>query len=422
MDKKDMVIVGAVRTPFSRFGGALRDVPSIILGARVMAEAIKRVELTGDDVDEVYYGTCQPSETGLENDVPDRQAVLEAGLSPSTLSMTIDRACCASLTAVRLAMGAMKLGRAHTCLAVGSENMSRIPFMLPGLRWQGNRFGDIEIYDNVYMLGYKGWNAISKKRAEIALDFNGWNPVAVDTGEVAVEYGITREEQDEFAYQSQMKYTEALNAGKYKMGEELMPLTFNRKKGSPIVFEKDEGPRPDTTLEKLAKLSTIYGNPTVTAGNAPGLDAGASALVLMIREEAERRDLKPLATVISAEGVADEPRYMARVPGPAMKKALDTAEMTLDQMDLIEINEAFAVMPLLSTLVLADGDAKKLKALRDKLNVNGGAIAIGHPVGASGARILMALIYELRRRGGGYGACAICGGLGQGEAAVIRVD
>jgi acetyl-CoA C-acetyltransferase len=422
MDKKDMVVVSAVRTPFSRFGGALRDVPSIILGARVMAEAVSRVHLKGDDVDEVYYGTCQPSETCLENDVPDRQAVLEAGFPSSTLSMTLDRACTASLTAVRLAMWSMRLGRTQTCLAVGSENMSRIPFTLPGLRWQGNRLGNLEVYDNMYMLGYKGWNAISRKRAEIELDFNGWNPVAVDTGEVAVEYGITREEQDEYAYQSQMKYAEAFNAGKYKVGEELMSLTFNKRKGPPVVFDKDEGPRPDTTLEKLAKLPTIYGNPTVTAGNAPGLDAGASALVLMTREEAERRDLKPLATVLSVEGVADEPRYMARVPGPAMKKALDVAGMSVDQMDLIEINEAFAVMPLLSTLVLADGDEEKLKTMRGKLNVDGGAIAIGHPVGASGARILMHLIYELRRRGGGYGSCSICGGLAQGEAAVIRVD
>jgi acetyl-CoA C-acetyltransferase len=422
MDKNDMVVVSAVRTPFSRFGGLLRDVPSIILGARVMAEAVNRVDLKGEDIDEVYYGTCQPSETCLENDVPDRQAVLEAGFPNTTLSITLDRACCASLTAVRFAMMSLRLGRTKTCLAVGSENMSRIAHTLPGFRWQGNKMGNIEIYDNVYMLGYKGWNAVSRKRAEIDLDFKGWNPVAVDTGEVAVELGITREEHDEFAYQSHMKYMAAFNAGKYKVGEELMSLTFNKKRGDPIVFDKDEGPRPDTTLGKLAKLPPIYGNPTVTAGNAPGLDAGASALVLMTREEAERRGLEILATVLSVEAAADEPRYMARVPGPAMKKALDAAEMTVDQMDLFEINEAFAVMPLLSTIFLADGDKNKLKTMRDKLNVNGGAIAIGHPVGASGARILMALIYELRRRGGGYGACSICGGLAQGEGAVIRVD
>ncbi|MBE9572301.1 MAG: thiolase family protein [Proteobacteria bacterium] len=422
-NKKDMVVVSAVRTPFSRFGGALRDVPSIILGAKVMAEVISRVQVKGDEVDEIYYGTCQPSETALENDVPDRQAVLEAGFPPTTLSMSIDRACTASLTAVRLAMWSMKLGNSHNiCLAAGAENMSRIPFMLPGLRWQGQRIGNVEIYDNMYMLGYKGWNAISRKRAEIELDFKGWAPVALDAGEVAVEYGITREEQDEWAYLSQKRYAEAFKAGKFKVGEELMSLSFPKKKGPPIVFDKDEFPRPDTTLEKLAKLPTIYGSPTVTAGNAPGLDAGAAAVLLMTRKEAEKRGLKPLATVLSVEGVADEAGYLARVPAPALKSALDTAGMTIDQMDLIEINEAFAVMPLLASKILSDRDEKRLKAIREKLNINGGAIAIGHPVGASGARILMTLIYELKRRGGGYGACAICGGLAQGEAAVVKVD
>ncbi|MFH1480944.1 MAG: thiolase family protein [Pseudomonadota bacterium] len=422
MNGKDIVVVSTVRTPFSRFGGALRDVPSIVLGAKVMEEVVKRVNLKGDDVDEVYYGTCQPSETGLENDVPDRQAVLEAGFPPSVLSMTIDRACCSSLTAMRLAMWSMKLGRTQTCLAVGSENMSRIPFALPGVRWKGVKMGNLELYDNTYMLGYKGWNAVSRKYAEVKLDFKGWKPVAIDAGEVAVEYGITREEQDEWAYGSQMKYAEAFKAGKYKIGEELMSLTFPRVKGDPIVFEKDESPRPDTSLEKLAKLPTIYGSPTVTAGNAPGLDAGATAVLLMTREKAAEMGLKPMATILSVEGVADEARYLARVPAPALKKALEVAGMTLDQMDMIEINEAFAVMPLLASKLLAEGDEKRLKAIRAKLNVNGGAIAIGHPVGASGARILMALIHELRRRGGGYGACSICGGLAQGEAAVIRVD
>ena len=251
-------------------------------------------------------------------------------------------------------------------MAVGAENMSRIAHTLPGFRWQGSRLGNIEIYDNCNMLGYKGWNAISRKRAEIVLDFQGWNPVAVDAGEVAVEFGITREEQDEFAFQSHMKYLEAFNAGKYKVGEELMSLTFEKKRGDPIVLEKDEGPRPDTSLEKLARLSPIYGNPTVTAGNAPGLDAGASALVLMTREEADRRGLKPMATVLAVEGIGDIPRYMARVPGTAIKKALATADMTIDQMDLIEINEAFAVMPLMSTMELADGDMKRLKTLREE--------------------------------------------------------
>jgi acetyl-CoA C-acetyltransferase len=186
--------------------------------------------------------------------------------------------------------------------------------------------------------------------------------------------------------------------------------------------DKDEGPRPDTTLEALAKLPTIYGSPTVTAGNAPGLDAGAAAAVLTTRENATRMGLEPLATILSVEAVAVEPRLLAWVPAPAIQKALDKANIRLEDLKLIEINEAFAAMPLVASKALAEGSESKLRSIRERLNVNGGAVAIGHPVGASGARILMTLIYELRRRGGGYGACAICGGLGQGEAAVVRVD
>lgn len=422
MGQKDVVVVGAVRTPFSKFGGSLRDVPSIILGARVIEEAIRRIGGQKELVDEVYYGTCQPLETGLENDVPDRQAVLEAGLPHSVLSFTIDRACCASLTAVRLAMWSLRTGQSRICLAVGAENMSRIPFVLPGLRWKGRRMGNIQLYDNAFMLGYKGWNPVSREMAEIELEFFGWGPVAKDAGEVAVEWGVSREEQDEWAFQSHMKYFEALKNGRIKIGEELMVLTFKQKKGPPLVVDKDEGPRPDTTLEALAKLPTIYGSPTVTAGNAPGLDAGAAAVVLTTRENATRMGLEPLATILSVEAVAVEPRLLAWVPAPAIQKALDKANIRLEDLKLIEINEAFAAMPLVASKALAEGSESKLRSIRERLNVNGGAVAIGHPVGASGARILMTLIYELRRRGGGYGACAICGGLGQGEAAVVRVD
>ncbi len=421
MKDQEIVVVSAVRTPFSRFGGVLRDVPSILLGAMAIREAVARAGLRNDEIDEVYYGACKPAETALENDVPDRQAVLEAGLSPQTLSFTVDRACCASLTAVRLASRSIRWGDREICIAAGAENMSRIPFLLPGLRWSGHRIGTLELYDDLFEMGYKGWNSISRKTAEIHLDFKGWNAVARDAGEVAVEYGVSREEQDEWALRSQQNYAKAFAAGKFKIGEELMSVKVTPKKGNPIVFEKDEAPRADTTLEKLAKLPTIYGSPTVTAGNAPGLDAGASAVVLMSREKALAKGLTPLATILSVEGVADEARLLASVPAPAIRKALSVAKVNLKDVNLIEVNEAFAVMPLVSTKILAEGDAQKMKDLRDKTNINGGAIAIGHPVGASGARILMTLIYELRRRGGGIGACGICGGLAQGEAAVVKV-
>ena len=421
MKDREVVVVSAVRTPFSRFGGVLRDVPSILLGAWAMREAVARAGLKNDEIDEVYYGSCKPAEISLENDVPDRQAVLEAGFSPPTLSFTVDRACCASLTAVRLALRAIRGGDREICVAAGAENMSRIPFLLPGIRWSGYRLGTLELHDDLFEMGYKGWNAISRKTAEINLGFKGWNSVARDAGEVAMEYGISRLEQDEWALRSQQNYAKALAAGKFKVGEELMSVKLTPKRGEVILFEKDEFPRPDTTLEKLAKLPTIYGSPTVTAGNAPGLDAGASAVVLISKEKALEKGLTPLATILSVEGVADEARLLGSVPAPAIRKALSSAKMDLKNVHLIEVNEAFAVMPLVSSKILADGDAQKLKEIREKMNVNGGAIAIGHPVGASGARILMTLIYELRRRGGGIGACGICGGLAQGEAAVVKV-
>lgn len=189
-----------------------------------------------------------------------------------------------------------------------------------------------------------------------------------------------------------------------------------------MVFDADEFPKPHTTLEGLSKLSTVYGSPTVTAGNAPGLDAGASAVLLMRRSKAEELGLKSLATILATESVALSPEKIAEAPAPAIRKALAKAGIRLDQIDLIEINEAFAAMPLVSTKILAEGDEAQWSALLRKTNVNGGAIAIGHPVGASGARILMTMMYELRRRGGGLGVCAICGGLAQGDSAVIRVD
>jgi len=244
--------------------------------------------------------------------------------------------------------------------------------------------------------------------------------LAVDAGEVALQNGITREMQDEWALGSQQKYQAALAQGKF--ADELMSVEIPQKKGPAIVLEKDENPKPNTTLEALARLKTVYGSPTVTAGNAPGLDAGASAIIVMKRARAEELGLKPLATILSVTSVALEPEKIAEAPAPAIKKALQKAGVSLEGIGLIEINEAFAAMPLVATRILSEGDEAKWQELLSKTNVNGGAVAIGHPVGASGARILMALMYELRRRGGGLGVCAICGGLAQGDAAVIKVD
>jgi len=405
MGKNDVVVVSAVRTPFGKFGGTLKDIPSIDLAAMVIREVLRRVNVKGEEVEEIYYGTAVTAEVALETDVPARQATLRAGMPPNSISLTIDRACCSSLAAVRLGYRAIKAGEIDIALAVGSDNMSRTPYIiLPEIRW-GKGLGHIQLLDGLFGLGYPGFN-----------------PVSVDAGEVALEYGVTREDQDRWAYQSQMRYAKAFAEGKFKIGEELMAVEIPQKKGPPIIFERDEFPKPDTTFEKLSKLPTVYGSPTVTAGNAPGLDTGASAILIMSENKAKEKGLRPLVRIVSMVATATTPRLIAAIPGFTIQRALEKAQITLDQIDLIEINEAFAAMPLVSTKILADGDSEKMKSLLEKTNVNGGAIAIGHPVGASGGRILMTLIYELKRRAGGLGVASICGGLAQGEGIVVKVE
>lgn len=405
MEKNDVVVVSAVRTAFGKFGGTLKDIPSIDLGAMVIREVLQRVKVRGEEVEETYYGVAVPGEVGLETDVPARQATLKAGLPGDSVSLTLDRACCSSMAAVRLGYRAIKAGEIEIALGVGAENMSRTPLVLPPyVRW-GSRLGSIELWDGLFGLGYKGFN-----------------PVSVDTGEVALEYGISREDQDRWAYGSQMKYAKALKEGKFVIGEELMRVEIPQGKRPPIILEQDEFPRPDTTLEKLSKLPLIYGSPTVTAGNAPGLDTGASAILIMSEKKAKEKGLKLLARIVSMIATATTPRLIAAIPGFTIQKVLEKAGMSLDQIDLIEVNEAFAAMPLVSAKILSNGDPEKMKSILEKTNVNGGAIAIGHPVGASGARILLTMIYELRRRGGGTGVASICGGLAQGEGTIVQVD
>lgn len=403
MNERDVVIVSAVRTPFSKFGGMLRDFPSIQLGAMVMKEVLERVGVEPKEVEETCYGLSILAEASLETDVPGRQATLFAGFPPEHISLTLNRACCSSLSALRLGYRAIKAGEINIALAVGSDNMGRAPLLAAGVRW-GNHLGHVVLKDPLYELGYPAFS-----------------PLAKDAGEVAVEYGITREEQDQWALQSHLRYFKAFQEGKFKIGEELMAIEIQQKGVSPILFAQDESPRADTTLEKLSKLPTIYGNPTVTAGNAPGLSTGATAILLMSGEKAAEKGLEPLATVISTVATAMDARYIAAIPAPTVSKALEKAEKRLRDMDLIEINEAFAAMPLVSSKILATETGEDIKGLREKTNVNGGAIAIGHPVGASALRITMTMIYELKRRGGGLGVAAICGGLAQGEGIVLRV-
>jgi len=407
MAQNDVVIVSAVRTPFGNFDGLLKTTSSIDLGVLALKEVVRRIDLDPKIVDEVYYGSCIPAEYALYTNVPARQVTLLAGFPPENISLTIDRACCSSMTALRYGFRAIKAGEAEIVVAAGAESMGNTPLIASAekARW-GNRLGHLVLEDILFELGY------GKK---------GFAPVATDSGEVAVEYGITREMQDEWALNSHARWFEAYNAGRYQVGEELMAVEIPQKKGDPIVMNRDEPPRENNSLEKMAKLRPIYGSPTVTAGNAPGLNAGASAMVIMSRAKAESLGLEALATIEACQAAAGEPKYMAEVPARAIQILLEKNHLSLDDVDLIEINEAFAAVTLVSLKMLARDDLELFRTLQGKTNINGGAIAIGHPVGASGARITMTLMYELIRRGGGTGVAAICGGLSQGEAILIRV-
>jgi len=326
------------------------------------------------------------------------------GWPAKILSNTMDRACCSSLTALRSGINSIKAGEAEIVMAVGSENMPRAPHLVPGLR-NGSRLGNIQLIDPLFEFGYTS---------------SGFTPLAVDAGEVALENGITREMQDAWAVGSQEKYAKAFAEGIFKVGEEIVPVTIPQKKGDPIVIDRDESPRK-VTMEMLAKLKTVYGNPTVTAGNAPPLSAGASAILFMTRKKADEKGLKPLATIVDAVADAMDPRRIAEIPAFTIEKIMKRTNLTLNQMDMIEINEAFAAVTLTATKLLAKGDEKKWDEIKAKTNIHGGAIALGHPVGASAARITMHIAYELQRRGGGYGVAAICGGLAQGEAIILKV-
>jgi acetyl-CoA C-acetyltransferase len=282
------------------------------------------------------------------------------------------------------------------------EAMSQVPLVARGVRW-GTRLGGVMLEEPLMMR-----NPIVNV------------PIAVGVGEVALDHGIDRAQQDEWALQSHRRYFAALGAGKFR--DEIAPWARTEKDGSITEVVGDESPRPDTSLEKLGRLPPVYGGKTVTAGNAPGLSDGASALILMSRERQEALRLTPLATLLCHVNTAGEPLSSPYMPALSIKKALARTGVGLKELKRIEINEAFAAVPLVSTQVLAGGDKQEAARLAAITNVNGGAVAIGHPTGASGARLVMTLIYELRRLGGGLGAAAICGGFGQSDAVIVRVE
>jgi acetyl-CoA C-acetyltransferase len=392
---RETVVVSAVRTPFGTYGGSLKDVPAVELGAVAIREAVRRAGIDGKLIDNAFMGMVVQAGQGQ---VPSRQATLRAGLPAEVPSDTINKVCASSLRAVNLGDSLIRAGDAEIVLAGGMETMSRCPFLLESARW-GYRMGNGVLVDAMVRDGL--W--CPNKDCHMGVLGSG----------VAKEYGIGREEQDKWALRSHQMAVAAIDAGRLK--DETTPVEIPQRKGAPVAFAVDEHPRRDTTLEKLAALRPAFEpDGTVTAGNAPGLNDGGSAMIIMERARAQALGLKPLATLVSQAMVSVDPWYMNTVPALAGDKAIKKAGLKLDDIKLIEVNEAFAAVALTS-IKIGGWDP-------DKVNVNGGAIAFGHPIGASGARILMTLIYELRRRGGGHGLATICSGMAQGEATVVRVD
>ncbi len=400
---EDVVVVSALRTAFGKFCGTLRETPTYELGAFVIEAALKEANIPKYRVDQVFMGCAIHAENeDFVSPILARQSLLKAGLPPQTVSMTIDKACCSSMAATHMGFNTIKWGEADIVVVLGADNYSRVPFIVnPGARLgQGPRLGHIKIRDPLIGLGYK--------------DFN---PVAVDAGMVALNYSVTREDQDEWALLSQQRYQEAKNAGKFK--DEIIPIKVKLGKEE-IVFEEDEFPKPYTSLEKLAKLPTVYDSPTVTPGNAPGLNDGASCMVLMSSKKARELNLKPLARILTTGSICDLPNNITITPARVINNILEKAGLEIEDVDLFEINEAFAAMPVTCAKILSNGNKEAEQKIREKLNVNGGAIAIGHPLGASAIRITLTMIHELRRRGGGKGIAAICGGLAQGEGILFE--
>jgi acetyl-CoA C-acetyltransferase len=396
---REVVVVSAARTPFGKFGGQLKDLTAVDLGTKAVAASLKKIHLDPGAVDELYMGVAVLAGTAS---VAARQILISSGIPPHTPSLTIDRACCSSMTCLGLGMRNIRSGEVHTVVAGGTEAMSQTPLIARGVRW-GVRLGGVMLEEPLFLR-----NPILNL------------PLAVGAAEVALEYGVSREEQDQWALRSHQKYFSALEAGKF--AAEIDPVEIPAAKGSNFVMDRDESPRADTTLEKLRALPTVYGSKTVTAGNAPGLNDGASALVLMSEERRKELGIVPLARILAYVNMAGDPLASPYLPALAIRQALEKIDRKLADLKRLEINEAFAATALVSTKVLNSDTESSLEHLRAITNVNGGAVAIGHPTGASGGRITMTLVHELGRAGGGLGAAAICGGYGQSDAVIIEVD
>ena len=403
MSDKEIVIVSACRTPFGRYCGSLKDMDYYDLGAISMKEVYKRVNVDPDVVEEVFWGVGDTSVCkDVFTPVAARQTLLKAGLPAETPSISLDKACVSAMSAVKLATMSIRLGEIDAAIAGGATSFSQIPLIVRGTRYEGFRIGDQVMEDPCYMLRYRDFTAVS-----------------VDADNVGHEYGITREEMDEWAFRSHHNYGKAFEAGKFE--NEIIPMEIPQKRGEPISFKIDEQYRANTTMERLSKLKPIFGTKSITAGNAPGLNDGSTAILVMSKDKADELGLEILGTIVGMTSLAIKPDRMPEGPGLAVKKVLQMADLSIDDIKVMEINEAFAAVSLVSIEVLCDRDKAEAKRIQEKTNINGSAIATGHPNTASGARIIMNLLYELRRQGGGYAMGAICGGLAQADACLIKV-
>ncbi|MCH3965294.1 MAG: acetyl-CoA C-acetyltransferase [Clostridium sp.] len=390
----EVVIASAARTAIGKFGGSLKGVSAPDLGALVIKEAIKRANIKPEDVDEVVLGNVLQAGLGQN---PARQALIKADIPNTVPAFTINKVCGSGLRSVSLAAQLIKAGDDDIVVAGGMENMSAAPYVLPTTRW-GQRMFDGKIIDEMVKDGL--WDAFYNYHMGMTAE------------NVAEKWGITREQQDEFSASSQQKAEAAIKAGKFK--DEIVPVVIKDRKKGEIVFDTDEFPRFGTTAESLAKLKPAFKKDggTVTAGNASGINDAAAALVVMSAEKAKELGIKPLAKIVSYGSKGLDPQIMGYGPFYATKLALEKANLTVEDLDLIEANEAFAAQSL--------AVAKDLKFDMSKVNVNGGAVALGHPIGASGARILTTLLYEMKKRDSKYGLATLCIGGGMGTAIIVE--
>lgn len=387
------VIVDGLRTPFGKLGGGLSTLSAVDLAAPLVKELLSRNKIDGKDIDEVILGQVLQAGCGQ---IPSRQVLIKAGLPTTCESTTVNKVCASGMRAVTICDLRVRAGDGEMMIAGGMESMSQAPYLVDANSARfGKRMGHVQFKDAMLADGLE---------CPVAAVH-----MAVHGAKVAEELKVSREDQDKWALRSHLNAIKAIEAGRFK--SEILPVTL-KQKGKEVSIENDEGPRPDTTIEALSKLKPVfYDQGTVTAGNAPGVNDGACALLVMSEDKAKKLGLKPLAKILSHASLGQDVQYLATAPALATKKALAKCGLTAAQLDLIEINEAFSAVALTSM--------RMLEVDPERVNVNGGAVALGHPIGASGARLLLTLAREMEARGAKYGAAAICSGTGQGDSVIL---